>query len=158
MIVKSTRLGDIEVAADKIITMMRPILGFESLNKFCLIDVKEFSPFLWLQSIENEEVAFAVANPILFWPDYRIDVNSKEIAELEVQSVQNVETYVIVNFADKAEDISANLQGPILINSENNRAKQLVLVNSKYNVRHFIMEAIPEQPKPRITEEEFAAM
>jgi len=75
-----------------------------------------------------------------------------------VGSVQNVETYVIVNFADKAEEISANLQGPILINSENNRAKQLVLVNSKYNVRHFIMEAIPEQPKPRITEEEFAAM
>lgn len=146
MIVKSMRLGDIEVSADKMISMVRPILGFEQLETFCLIEVSEFAPFLWLQSIQNEAVAFAVVNPLVFWPEYKIEINSKEIAELKVSKIENVETYIVVSFDDQPKNISANLQGPILVNSENNRAKQLVLVNSEYGVRHSIMEAIPEPP------------
>ena len=50
-----------------------------------------------------------------------------EIAELDVSRVNSVETYVIVTLSKTAEKISANLQGPILINTENNLAKQLIL-------------------------------
>jgi flagellar assembly factor FliW len=36
------------------------------------------------------------------------------------------------------------LQGPILINTETNLAKQLVLVNSRYQVQHRLMDVIGE--------------
>jgi len=142
MKINSARLGEIDVPDDKIITMKRPILGFEALTRFCLIEIEDMSPFLWLQSIENETVAFVVVNPLVFWPGYHIDVNSHEIAELHVKQVKSVETYVVVTFGDGPEDMSANLQGPLLINSENNLAKQLVLVNSTYGVRHSVMQAV----------------
>jgi len=142
MIINSLRFGPLEVPDDKVISMERPILGFESLQRFCLVEMDDLAPFHWLQSTEDPAVAFLVLNPIVFFPDYRIEINSKEIAELEVADVHSVETYVVVTIPEDPREISANLQGPILINTENNRAKQLVLVNSSYAVRHSILEAV----------------
>ena len=141
MNITSQRFGSLEVPGDKVITMERPILGFESLRFFCLVEVEELVPFLLMQSTEDPEVAFLVMNPLLFFPDYRIEINSQEIAELDVSDPSTVETYVIMTIAKKPRDITANLQRPILINARNNRGKQLVLVNSNYRVQHSVLQA-----------------
>jgi flagellar assembly factor FliW len=141
MFITSKRYGSLEVPDNKIITMERPILGFESLRFFCLVEVNDLAPFLLMQSTEDPEIAFLVMNPLLFFPDYRIEINSQEIAELEVTDPNTVETYVIMTMVRKPRDITANLQGPILINTLNNRGKQLVLVNSNYRVQHSVMQA-----------------
>ena len=39
-------------------------------------------------------------------------------------------------------DVSINLQGPVLINTENGFAKQLVLVNSDYEIKHNLIDAV----------------
>jgi flagellar assembly factor FliW len=57
--------------------------------------------------------------------------------------VNNVETYVIVTIGESPTEISANLQGPIMINTENNLAKQLVLVNSEYKIKFPLMSQTP---------------
>jgi len=153
MIVKSLKLGQVEVPDDKIITLERPILGFENLNQFCLMEIEELVPFLLLQSTEEPAVAFLVVNPRVFFPDYRININPKEIAELNVARVESVETYVVVTLNRKPEEITVNLQGPILINTENNLAKQLILVNSEYHVKHSILAALESQ-NPAVKETE----
>ena len=158
MIVDSMRLGQIEVPEDKLITMRRPVLGFERLTKFCLVESDETRPLLWLQSAEDPDVAFLVVNPVLFWPDYKIEIDSREIAELKVQSVENVETYVVVSFTENPNETSANLQGPILINTENNCAKQLVLVNSEYHVQHSILDAVESLRVAKVVEEELVGV
>lgn len=145
MIVKSMKLGEVEVPDDKLITLERPILGFENLKQFCLVEMKELVPFLWLQSVEEPAISFLVVNPRIFFPDYKIEINPKEIAELRVARVESVETYVVVTLNRRPEEITANLQGPILINTENNLAKQLILVNSDYQVKHSILEALDAQ-------------
>jgi flagellar assembly factor FliW len=142
MLVRTLRFGQMEVPDDKVITMERPILGFETLISFCLISVDELTPFMWLQSVENPTVAFLVVNPAIFFPDYRIEINSNEIAELRVRNVGAVETYTIVTLAENPSEISVNLQGPLIVNTDNNKAKQLVLVNSPYKVRHSLLEAV----------------
>lgn len=141
MKIQTHRFGPLEIPESKVILMERPILGFERLSRFCLIEMDELAPFMWLQATDDPNVAFMVINPVTLFPDYRIYINSMEIAELEVADVRAVETYVVVTFADRPEDISANLQGPIIINTANNKAKQLVLVNSQYRVRHSLIEA-----------------
>ncbi len=141
MQINSLRFGPMEIPDDHVITMERPILGFENLTDFCLIEKDELLPFLWMQSLEESAVAFLVVNPHVFYPKYRIEINPNEISELRVAKVEDVETYVIVSVPEDPRQISANLQGPILINTENNLAKQLVLVNSEYQVRHNIIEA-----------------
>ena len=142
MLIESLRFGRLEIPNDRVITMKRPILGFEHLVRFCIIEREEMLPFLWLHSTEDPAVAFVVVNPALFFPDYRIDINPNEIAELRVGRVGNVETYAIVTLGDAMAEVSINLQGPVLINTENGFAKQLVLVNSDYEIRHSLIDAV----------------
>lgn len=146
MEVRSSRFGMVHVPQNKIVTMERPILGFESLKSFCLIERDEYRPFVWMQSTDNPEVAFVLANPLIFFPDYRIEVHSKEIAELGVTDTSSVETWAIITIPDNPQEMSANLQGPIVLNVENRKAKQLVLVNSDYSVRHELFNMRRTEP------------
>ncbi len=141
MLIESLRLGPLEIPEDKIIHLQKPILGFERLTEFCLVEVDDLRPFLWLQAVEESSVAFLVVNPTLFFPRYRIQVNPQELAELCIERVEKVETYVILTVAPDPEQTSVNLQGPILINTDNNRAKQLILVNSDYRVKQRLIDA-----------------
>jgi len=140
MIITTVRFGQLVIPDDKIITMAKPILGFEHLRQYCLIEGEDFEPFLWFQSVEDPAVAFIIVNPLLFRANYRIEVNPKEIEELRVTDVRNVETYVIVTVPSDPKKMSVNLQGPILINTETCLAKQLVMVNSDFVVKHFVFD------------------
>ena len=142
MLVQTTRFGPIEVPEEKQIHLQKPVLGFEELSVFFLVEQDEFRPFMWLQSAEREELAFLVVNPVLVCPDYRIEVHSKEVGDLCVTRLDKVETYVIVTVPDDPREVSINLQGPIVINTENNFAKQLVLVNSRYQVRYRLLDEV----------------
>ncbi len=142
MRIDSDRFGILEVPDNKVIKMKKPILGFENLTRYVLVEQDDFQPFLWLQAVDNPAVAFIVVNPVLFCADYRIAIHSKEVADLRITSVQNVEIYVIITVPKKIEDMSLNLQGPILINAKNRLAKQLVLVNSDYRIRQPLLELI----------------
>ena len=153
MIVQSLRLGEIDVPDDKLIYMERPVLGFENYKQFCLVEVDELKPLLWLQSVEEAALAFLVVNPKIFVPDYKIEINSKEIAELDINNVEAVETYVVVTLAERPEDMTINLQGPLLINTENNQCKQLVLVNSEYDVKYKFMRYLTVESDVKIRED-----
>jgi flagellar assembly factor FliW len=155
MRISTIRFGELEIPEDKIITMAKPVLGFEHLKQYCIIEGEEFEPFLWFQSVEDPAVAFIVVNPLIFHAGYRIEVNPKEIEELHVRDVRNVETYVIVTIPADPEQMSVNLQGPILVNTETCLAKQMVLVNTDYKVRYFVRD-IAGRRKDRIEEKEMA--
>lgn len=147
MIVNTTRFGQLEIPEDRVITMVKPILGFEGMTTFCLVEQDDVKPFLCLQSTQDPAVAFLVVNPVLFYSDYRIKVNPKEIADLSIDRFEMVETYVIATMSTNPHKVTVNLQGPLLINTDNRLAKQVVLVNSKYQVDHDLLEAIDQLEK-----------
>ena len=151
MLINTLKFGPLEIPENKIITMAKPVLGFEELTKYCLVELEEFKPFMWLQSVNDPAVAFIVVNPAIFYNGYRIDINPNEIAEIEAQNPAHIETYVIASVPNEWADMTINLQGPILINTENNKAKQLVLVNSGYRIKHRVFD---EEEKAAMTTEE----
>jgi len=153
MLIATQRFGNIQIPEDKIITMIRPILGFESLREFCLIESEEMAPFMWLQSTQEPTIAFIMVNPRIFFPDYGIEVNRKEIADLMITDIEAVETFVIATVSSNPPQMSANLQGPILINTANNMARQLVMVNSDYGVTHSIMDQMEELERAPVERE-----
>lgn len=147
MKVKTERFGELEISEDLIITMTKPILGFEHLNQYIIVETDDFEPFKWFQSIEDPGAAFVIINPLHFFHDYTVEVNPKEIEELNVGKVEDVLTYAIVTIPQDYTKMTANLQGPVLINSVTRLAKQLVMVNSHYKVKHHMFEAVKDQEK-----------
>ncbi|MFH1700051.1 MAG: flagellar assembly protein FliW [Candidatus Zixiibacteriota bacterium] len=156
MKVITERFGELEISEDLIITMTKPLLGFEHLREYVIVETDDFEPFKWFQSIEDPGAAFVIINPLNFFKEYTVEVNPKEVEELNVDRVEDVLTYTIVTIPQDYTKMTANLQGPILINSVTRLAKQLVMVNSHYNIKHRMFEDLRKDYEPAVEQRELA--
>lgn len=139
------RFGELEVPENRVIFMEKPVLGFEGRREFVIVEAHDTEPFVWLQSADDPELAFLVINPSLFFPDYCIDVNRREVADIGVTEDSTLEIFAIVSVGATAEQTTVNLQGPIVINTDVCKAKQLVLANSDYLVNQPLYGRAPAE-------------
>lgn len=143
--IKTMRFGEMTIDSKLMITVPKGLLGFESSHRYVIIETPDSEPFKWFQSLDDPALAFVIVNPMVFFADYRIDVDPRELNELEIADPASVMTYVIVSVPDgDLSGMSVNLQGPIVISTENNLAKQLVMVNGPYTTVHPLMPRIGE--------------
>ena len=126
----------------------RGLLGFEGYRQYTLIVVPEHDPFVRLQSRDEPDLAFILVNPRLFFPHYKVEVDRREIAELEAPDIRHLMTWAILTLPEDWKTMSANLQGPLLINPQNNRGKQVVLVHSPYTTRHYLLDGLDKHGTP----------
>lgn len=143
-----TRLfGEIDIDEGKIITLERGMIGFPDLQKFALIYDEEkglkASSVMWLQSMDDTQVAFPVMQPNQIKPDYNPMV-SDELLPLGELNEDNTYVLVTLTAMPKKEDTTVNLKAPIVINTETRRGCQLI-VDDDYPVKFKIYEALKEK-------------
>lgn len=131
----TTRFAEIEISEETIISFPNGVLGFPESTNYVLINTDDNSPLKWLQSIDDPALAFVVTNPNLFKPDYVIDAYRKDLKDINVQEAEDVLILVIVTVPNDPAKMTANLKGPILINTQNRMAKQLVIDNNEYEIK-----------------------
>ncbi|GEQ20104.1 flagellar assembly factor FliW [Clostridium butyricum] len=131
--------GEIEYEEKNVITFNKGIPGFNELKKFILLDLQEYEPFKLLQSLENDEIALIVTSPYEFFKDYEIKLNDETISNLKIDSPEQVMILTTVTLNSDVKKITTNLQGPIIINTSNNLGEQIILDNSKYEVKSPLM-------------------
>ena len=149
MLLETRQFGSIEITENDIIRFPKGILGFEELEQYVIIDHADSQPFRWLQCVDTPDLAFVVVNPVIFFPDYRVEVHAKEVGDIGVHDPHDVEILTIVTIPSQIEQMAVNLQGPILINAINRTGKQLVLTNGEYTVQHSITEQLSRMQKPK---------
>lgn len=145
MKIVTLRFGELEIPEEKIIDFPRGLLGFEQFHKYVILQREDSEPFSWLQSLDDPNLAFVVTNPAFFFPNYKIEMHLNELADIDVNESSNVEAYVIVTIPKDISQMSANLQGPLLVNTDAGVAKQIVLVNSPYTIQHMIMDELEKR-------------
>ena len=147
MKIETTRFGQVEIDESLIITIPEGILGFEDLKRFILLDhYDKESPFKWLQSIEDPSLAFVITDPLIFLPDYKAKINKEELVSIQLPEAGKAVIVVIDNIKRDQSEITINLQGPLVINSEKKLAKQCVLPTDDYDLRHVIF---PQSTQPK---------
>lgn len=140
--VTTTRFGEIEVKEDDLIELPNGLIGFPELKKYVLLDHDKDSPFKWLQSLDDGGIAFVLINPLLFKPDYMVEVAEEEIGDLDLKKEEDAVISVILSIPTNPQNMTANLKAPLVFNLKNRKGKQLVLRNDAYTTRHNIMEEI----------------
>ena len=138
MNVETTRFGTVDVDANRIITFPAGLLGFTSFTKYALLQPDDDAAFFWLQSIDAPELAFVVTDPSLWMRDYQVPIRREQMDELGLDKLENAQVFVILNKHDRA--LTANLQGPLIVNVTNRHATQLVLADKKWTTRHEIVQ------------------
>jgi flagellar assembly factor FliW len=138
--------GLIDVDERQKVTFPAGLFGFERFKDYLLLDA-ERQPFYWLQSVDVEQVAFILINPFLFRPDYEVDVDDGELREIGLSDPKMALTFSIVTIPAKGP-MTANLQGPLIINRESRLGKQAILTDGRWKTKHDIMEELASAKQP----------
>lgn len=146
----SARFGEIELDASELLWIPQGLLGFTPLHRYTILKDPEEAPFLWLQSVDLPELAFVIVDPFLFFPGYEILVKAHELGDIELDDITKATVLTIVTVPENPMELTANLRGPLLINTEKRLAKQFVLIDDRYKTKHFLLKEIPpELARPR---------
>lgn len=153
--IQTARFGEVNVDAERVIHFVEPILGFPDSQRYVILDHAEDSPFKWLQSVDEAELAFVVTNPKFFGIEYEFSLSDAVVAQLGVSSVEDALVMNIVNIpqTDPAK-MTANLMGPIVASQSQRKAMQVVLSESNFSTKtrlipdEVLQEAAGTAPAP----------
>lgn len=129
------------------ITLPNGLFGFEKLTEFVLLDC-EYKPFFWMQSLEDKDLAFLIVDPFLFFNDYEIDADDSTLATIELSKPEDVKIMCIVTVPADGSGVTANLQGPLVINKSNNKCMQIILNDSRWQTKHNLLEQVKKGSQP----------
>ena len=141
MKIETRFFGKQEILDDKIIYFEEGIPGFESLHKFAYIDSEE-GPFNYLQSIEQKEVCFIIADPHEIMPDYAPTINESYFEKLGGGENEDFGMFGVVVLKKEFKESTINLAGPILINKKTKKAVQVITEEKKYTTKYKFAECI----------------
>ncbi|AUO00034.1 flagellar assembly protein FliW [Bacteriovorax stolpii] len=133
--IKTTRFGELEVDKKDIIEFTEGLLGFENLKKFFIVDPGDQTLILWLQSTDDAATAFPIIEPKIFQPNYMVKLLPVELNSLALENLSNASVYTVLTIPQNVTEMSANLKAPIIINNKTKMARQIVLQDSKLEVR-----------------------
>jgi len=136
MKVESSRFGEMNVHDDSPIDFGDGLLGFRESQFFVVVEIEDDPYYFWLQSTDEPEVAFLLTRPWDFFPDYEIDVPDDVQTQLELDDPTDSEIFLLLTVqldGDQPAGITANLLGPIVVNTRLKRARQIVLSGAEYS-------------------------
>jgi len=131
----------LEINTDNIFTFPDGIPAFETVRRYVILRNPEEAPFLWLQAVDDPELAFVVTVPSVFHPSYEVELSDDDVELLGLGSPEDALILTIITvWRGKPERLTANLTGPIVINWRTQVGKQVVPMNAAdYSTRHDIL-------------------
>ena len=145
MQLETKHFGTITIEEEKILTFPDGIPGFEENNRYVFLqNPEEGIPFHWLQSVDDAELTFVVANPFLIRVDYDFELPDHVVTKLDIQDREEVQIFCIVRIPEKVDDMTINLTAPLILNTRTGQGKQVVLEDDRYHPRHFVSEELAE--------------
>ena len=143
MKIESPRFGSLEVESARIIEFPHGLVGLENCKRFSLFHPEGGKPsYFILQSLDDPALAFHIADPAQLGFSYDIDLSDEEAADLALSEpvrrladcAATLAVAVILTSGAAGQPVSANLNGPLIINLDTRRGLQHVCVRLDYNV------------------------
>ncbi len=125
-----TGIGAIDVKPEEIITFPGGMPGFENLTRYKLFHEEGQPTVFWLNSVDDPDVQFTVADPAVFRVQYQITLNDAEEALLQLDDSADTALLVMLYRGDGTDAhsaIQANFLGPLVINTKTRIGLQKVL-------------------------------
>lgn len=139
VIMKTAELNEltpVTIKNENVIHLPAGLLGFERIKKYVLLSNPEEAPFLWLQMLDDPNLAFLVVSPCAVVGDYKPEITEEDSDFLGLQSPQDAIVFNIVTIQPEGS-ASVNLKGPIVLNRFTLVGKQVVPRNvAAYSLNH----------------------
>ncbi len=140
MKIATARFGEIDIIPAEIIEFSEGLLGFDESHRFIILNPEDGSPFRWLQCVEDGDLAFVIIEPLNFMFAYDLDISDGDAAFLGLERAEDAVLYAIVTIPENPSDMTANLQGPLVINVKTRKGRQVISTNSRHSVKTRILD------------------
>jgi len=138
-------LGKIEIETANQIFFPEGLFAFEAFRHFALLPTKSGSTFHWLQSLEDAKLAFLMTSVSVLAPTYDPGVPAHYLSLIEAGVQAEAEIWGIITVpAGKPEQMTINLQGPVLINRAKKLGGQFVSEDPKHLVRTALLDLVDD--------------
>ncbi|MFS0575535.1 flagellar assembly protein FliW [Sporosarcina sp. 179-K 3D1 HS] len=128
--------GLIDIQQSQIWEFPKGIPGFEDEKEFTLLEIEGNNIFRVLQSATTAEVAFIVANPYTLIKEYSFDIDEPTIELLKIRQPEDIMVLAVLSVNQPFDASTINLQAPLIFQLHNRKAKQMILNDNHFNVRH----------------------
>lgn len=133
----TVRFGEIDIDENRIFEFVLPIIGFDTLKKFVILEPGKETLFKWLQSVDDPTLAFPIISVSTLNIDYSIDLPDNVVDMLEVTSVESLLVMNITSIPqDNPKGTTINLLAPLIFNVDTQKAGQIVLSGSGYDISY----------------------
>jgi len=145
MNLSTARFGKISIADEEIITFDEGLLGFEDYHRYVVLNTDDGSPFRWLQCVDDGNLAFVIIEPLSFMFEYDLEISDSDAEFIALKRAEDAVLYVIVSIPQNPKDMTANLQGPLVINAANRHGRQIISSNSRHSVKARILDEMEKR-------------
>ncbi len=148
MNINAKYFGEISYDEKEVIHVIDGLFGFESYTRYLPLSFNEDDDsMLSFQNLEDESLSFILMNPFTICPDYAPKLSDDDIKELGTSSIDDISFYVISVIRDTIEESTVNLKAPLAVNAINRKAKQIMLDQPEYTLRHTLGSMIQKEGK-----------
>jgi flagellar assembly factor FliW len=133
VIIQSDQLGSVDIDESKILSFDDGLLGFPDITRFAVVDAGDDGTYFWLQAVDDPQLAFLVAVPWAFFPDYAPVLSDADQDALALTDAADATLFCLLTITD--DGVTANLLGPLVVNTATRQGRQVVLGDSDYSTR-----------------------
>ena len=116
-----------DVVEVPVIDLAHPLPGFPDQRRFALVQLDDEGVLCQLRSLDDPALRFLVMPPVPFFPDYAPEVSDDVVADLQIESAEDVIVLLVLNAGDSLDTTTANLMAPVVVNTATLRASQVIL-------------------------------
>jgi len=137
MKLSTIKFGEIEVDEGRIFEFVLPLIGFDMLKRFVILEPNKDSMFKWLQSVDDSGLAFPIISVSALNFDYSIDLPDNVVEALKIRTVESILVMNITSIPQNdPKGTTINLLAPVIFNVDEHIAGQVVLSGSGYDINY----------------------
>ncbi len=141
MLVETKTMGGVDVSEEQLIKLPTGLFGFTDYHDFALIDC-HIKPLIWMQSLEEKELAFLLLDPFIVCPDYEADIDDEELSKVGITDPADVLLLSIITVPNDGSPVTANLRGPLVVNKKSHVGMQVILDDKKWPIKFDVANAL----------------
>ncbi|MFN2461314.1 MAG: flagellar assembly protein FliW [Candidatus Velthaea sp.] len=148
------RFGLCTFAENEVLSFPWGLPGFSAFRRFLVLSVPGQEGYIWLQSLDDVNVALPMCDPWSLFDDYDAVLPLYAKQSLALEAPDDFCIMCICVVGKGAAEMTINLLAPVVINLRTRTARQVMLESQRYSVR----TPIPRTPgagsseKPQLQE------
>jgi flagellar assembly factor FliW len=138
--IETTYFGSLSWQPESAIEFPAGLPGFEDERSFLPVEIREYAPLVFLQSVRTPGLCFLTLPVLAADPEYRLEAAPEDLARIGLdprrQPVVGKDVLCLAVLTVAEDGITANLLAPLVIALDSHRGVQAIQPQGRYSHRH----------------------